>query len=72
MADDLRDGDDGTEVFVFLEVGQLLGQDDDVGELDYLRGLDAYAEEAPPCSSRSSSSAPRATRATTAGCASPA
>ena len=48
MADDLRDGDDGTEVFVFLEVGQLLGQDDDVGELDYLRGLDAYAEEAQP------------------------
>lgn len=48
MADDLGDGDDGTEVFVFLEVGQLLGQDDDVGELDYLRGLDAYAEEAQP------------------------
>ena len=48
MADYLGDGGDGVEIFVVLEVGELLCKDDYEGQLDDLGGLDAYAEEAEP------------------------
>ena len=45
---ELGDGDEAVQVAPRLEIDEVLGQDDDEGQLDYLRGLYAYAEEAEP------------------------
>ena len=45
---ELRDGGEAVQLAAGLEVDHVLGHDDYEGQLDYLRGLDAYAAQAQP------------------------